>query len=235
MILLEMPRNYEWTAPAEGRSKINNTLAEKYRPKTFDEIIGNREAIEALQTLAKKPKGMVPNMLLTGPVGCGKTTAAKCFISERALWKQNNPKFEWDFGGLAVYNASDDRGIETMREIKRYANCSSEIIIYLNEADRLTSDAKDALRSILENKNDAVFILDGNDETLFTPAVKSRCVPFRFNPLEATAIYHRLLYIFNTEGIEVNDDVENVARELAEQSNGDLRSAINSLEARFID
>ncbi len=207
-------------------------LTEKYRPKTFDQILGNRDIIDHLQNLTRRGKGAVPNLLLTGPVGCGKTTTAQCFIKGRELWKQQNSEnFPYDFGTFEEYNASDYRGIDFIREkIKPITKLKKETIVYLNEADRLTPEAQDVMKSILEFKGNAVFILDGNDETRFTDAVKSRCVHFRFKPLLVPEVYNQLLYIIKTEGIQVNTQIEKVAKELAIQSNGYMRTAINSLE-----
>jgi replication factor C small subunit len=110
-----------------------------------------------------------------------------------------------------------------------------EILIYLNEADNLTIDAQEALRSPLEKKRNLIFILDGNKEAGFTAPIKSRCTIFYFKPLTDAEIIERLLYIIKTEGIQVNEEVEKAVKELAEQAHGDMRAAINSLEARILD
>jgi DNA polymerase III delta prime subunit len=212
-------------------------LTEKYRPKTFDEIIGNRDNIEQIRNLCRRPKGAVPCILLTGAAGLGKTSATHCFIRERLLWRaQNSESYRYDFGNFEEYNNSDYRGIDFVREkIKPITKLKAEIIVYLNEADRLTPEAQDAMKSILENKGNAIFILDGNKEEYLTEPTKSRCVHFRFKPLSVPEIYNRLLYIIKAEGIQVNTQIHDTVKELAVQAKGDMRTAINSLEAIIID
>jgi replication factor C small subunit len=211
-------------------------LTEKYRPKTFDQIVGNRDIIDQLRNFAMRPKGEVPNILMTGPVGCGKTTAARCYIRERDLWKQqNSDPHRYEVGSFEGYNASNDRGIEFVRKITRYTKIVSESITYLNEADSMTNEAQAGMRGPLENKGNAIFILDGNDEKCFTDAIKSRCVHFRFKLLANTDIYNRLTYIIKSEGIKINQQIEKAIKELAEQSNGDMRKALNALDAFIHD
>lgn len=211
-----------------------NNLTEKHRPKSFDEIVGNREHIEKLQNFVTRPKGAVPNMLFLGPPGCGKTTAARCFATARKLWTEQNSKdpFACLFdANYSEYNASQYRGIDTIREIARYAGLSCETITYLDESDNFTKDAQEALRSPLENKGNAIFILAGNDEAGFSDAIKSRCVIFRFQKLETPEIYNRLLYILKAEDVKVTEQIEKKLKELAKNADGDLRKAINALEA----
>lgn len=215
------------------KSCLNESLTEKYRPKTFDEIVGNRENVMTFQRFAAKPKGTVPNILLIGPAGYGKTTAVRCFVRERKLWLGNRSiisiKDSFD-GWFEEYNASSDRGLDFVRSLSRSTRLVGETIIYLNEADYMTKEAQAGLRSIIENKGFAIFILDGNNEADFIEPIKSRCVIFRFKPLTAMEILQRLLAILKDEKVQVNEQVENIARKLAEQSNGDMRRAINDLE-----
>jgi replication factor C small subunit len=222
---IEAKKNYviaEGDIKKEEKKHMANPLVEKYRPETFDEIVGNQEIIEQLQIFAKRPKGAIPNILIVGPAGCGKTTAVRCFSNERKcpLWE---------------YNASDDRGIDFIRKISRISRLIWESINYLNEADSLTKEAQNGLKSILEKKVNTIFILDGNDEAGFIEPIKSRCVVFRFKPLTTKEIFDRLSYIIKAEGIQVDEQVEKLIREIAEQANGDLRRAINDLEMHLND
>jgi DNA polymerase III delta prime subunit len=210
---------------------MNNTLTEKYRPKSFNEIVGNQESIQQIQNLSKRPIGQVPVILLLGPAGCGKTSAAKCFASERKNWlEQEEQALIVSNTDVKEFNASSYRGIDFIREIQQYMGYRTETIIYLNEADNMTDDAKKALRSLLENKVNVIFILDGNDEKGFTEPIKSRCTIFEFQPLSVSEIYNQLIFILKTEGIAVTEEIEKTVNDLAEKSNGDMRQAINSLD-----
>jgi DNA polymerase III delta prime subunit len=161
---------------------------------------------------------------MIGLPGCGKTTAARCYIRLRQLWKHQNPDFQWDIGGFNEYNTSDYRGIDFVREkIERLTKLTCETIAYMKEADNMTDDAKKALRSPLEDKGNAIFILDGNDESGFTEAIKSRCLILRFKPLSTTEVANQLFYILKAEGMQVNAKIEDALKELAVQSRGDMR------------
>lgn len=86
---------------------------QKYRPKVLQEVQGNVDSIEKLKRIAQQ--GNVPNMILVGPPGIGKTSSVLCLA--RALLKQSYSQC------VKELNASDDRGIDVVRNtIKEFAN-----------------------------------------------------------------------------------------------------------------
>jgi len=209
-------------------------LSEKYRPKDWDEVVSQKRVISALkEILAKcqKPIGFFdfdeptegrkpPNMLFIGPPGTGKTTIAKIFAKQ--------------YGScVEEFNASDERGLEVIREkIKPLSNVVITVLIYLNEADGITKDAQAALRSIMENSKNAVFILDVNDESKIIDPIKSRCTEFRFKPLNLAEVTRRLTEICEGEGIQLTSSEEAKAAfdKIYKNGQGDMRKAINELE-----
>ena len=125
-------------------------------------------------------------------------------------------------------NASKDIGIDLIRGLEVYTKRLEETIIYLNEADRLTSETQDAVKSILENKGNAIFILDGNSIEGLTDPIISRCAAkFIFMPPSNEEITRRLLYKANGEGIPLTNEEAN---KMAEEAKGDMRAAIGKLE-----
>ena len=199
-------------------------LAEKYRPKTLDEVVGQDKIIQAIKNILERHENSIPHMLFVGQAGVGKTTVAMC-IARELFGKEWQERF-------VELNASDERGIDTVRnKIKKLAMTAGKRIIFLDEADALTEDAQQALRRIMEKSNN-VFILSCNYEHKIITPIKSRCARFVFKPIPKNLILRRLLEIIKAEGIqlEVSKETKKALTMIAEYANGDLRYAINMLE-----
>lgn len=201
-------------------------LVEKYRPKSFDEIVGQDEIIQNVKNAISRPEK--PHLLFVGPPGCGKTSTANCvaraIFGER--WRQHYTEL----------NASDERGIDTVRDkIKRLSKIKGQRIIFLDEVDNMTADAQQALRRIMETTRSTMFILSGNREWKIIAPIKSRCVIFRFKRLSDRAVLRRLLEVCKAEGITITKDAREGFVELVKGAKGDLRKALNTLEALVND
>ncbi len=91
---------------------MDEVWLEKYRPCVLDDVCGNIEAVNHLKQFASK--GNIPNMILTGPPGIGKTSSVLCLA--RHLLKESYKQ------AVTELNASDDRGIDVIREqVKGFA------------------------------------------------------------------------------------------------------------------
>jgi len=134
-------------------------------------------------------------------------------------------------------NASDERGIDVVRDrIKSFARSSfggfDYRIIFLDEADALTSDAQSALRRTMEQfSNNTRFILSCNYSSQIIDPIQSRCAVFRFSPLGDEAVEATVREIADAEGIEVTDDGVDA---LVYAAGGDMRKAINGLQAAAV-
>jgi len=202
-------------------------LVDKYRPSTLDEIIGHDDIIKSLKRFVKR--GEIPHLLFYGTPGTGKTTAA------RAIAKELNVPID-------EFNASDDRGIDTVRgKIKRLSLSSSFgapfRIILLDEVDNMTYDAMEALRRIMERSESARFILTCNQLHKVTEPIQSRCALFEFKRLSDTDVIKILAKIVRDEGMQYEDlnSLKSALIYLARESNGDLRRAITNGIERLID
>ena len=197
---------------------------EKYRPQTLDEIKGQDDIVERLQSYIDQRD--LPHLLFSGRAGIGKTTAATAIARE--VYGD-----DWR-GNFLELNASDQRGIDVVRDrIKNFARSSfgghDYRIIFLDEADSLTSDAQSALRRTMEQFSDNTrFILSCNYSSKIIDPIQSRCAVFRFSPLSDEAVAAQIDEIAAAEGIEVTDDGRDA---LVYAAGSDMRRAINSLQA----
>ncbi|MBU0466195.1 MAG: replication factor C small subunit [Nanoarchaeota archaeon] len=202
-----------------------NIWTEKYRPVTFDEMVGQQEILKRVKSLVQALN--IPHLLFAGPAGTGKSTLALIVVKELFgdKWKEN----------YLELNASDERGIDVVRQkVKDFARTKAIEnipfkVIFLDEADALTKEAQQALRRTMENyTNTCRFIMSCNYSSRIIDPIQSRCVIFRFKLLEKKDIKKRIDVITQNENLNL---VEEGFNALYESSEGDCRRAINLLQA----
>ncbi len=212
------------SAGVAGRTEV---WIEKYRPDPLDEIKGHENIVPRL--LSYVEQNDLPNLMFSGPAGTGKTTAAQAIARELygEDWREN----------FLELNASDERGIDVVRDrIKNFARSSfggyNYRIIFLDEADALTSDAQSALRRTMEQfSHNTRFILSCNYSSQIIDPIQSRCAVFRFTELSADAIEAQVREIAIEEDIDVTSDGVDA---LVYAAAGDMRKAINGLQAAAV-
>lgn len=203
-------------------------LVEKYRPHTVEDCI-LPDRIKSVFTEYVN-EGNIPNLMLTGPAGCGKTTIAKAMCEQLGL----NHLF---------INSSDERGIDMLRtKIKGYASTVSltggRKVIILDEADYLTPEAQAALRGAIEEFSDnCSFIFTCNFKARLIDALHSRCAVVDFGlkgdekPKMAVKMLKRLEQILSTEGITYD---KAVLVKLIERYFPDYRRLLNELQRHAV-
>jgi DNA polymerase III delta prime subunit len=197
---------------------------EKYRPKTVDECILPERLKQPFQEYVNQKQ--IPNLLLTGGAGVGKTTVAKAMCNE----------IDCDF---MILNGSDENGVDTIRyKIKNYASSMSlnggRKVIILDEADYLTPQAQAILRnSIEEFASNCSFIFTCNYKNKLIEPLHSRCAVVEFSLKNgekakmASAFFKRIQSILRSENIEFEDSV---IAELIKKHFPDFRRALNELQ-----
>jgi replication factor C small subunit len=223
---------------------------EKYRPHTLEEIIGQEQVIDHLLAFAQK--GSVPHLILTGKHGTGKTSAIQC-LAKRLYgenWQMNTSVFQTAdlFLQGKNYLEQEERYAHLFRKqagllanfkyiTKSYAAMrpldSSFKLMVFEDAHRLTREAQQALRRIMERTSGTCrFILSTTNPSAILPAISSRCLPLFFAPIESGMMERHLVGIRQKEigsrdMHRCNDDHVDL---IVQASRGDLRRAIMLLQ-----
>jgi DNA polymerase III delta prime subunit len=197
---------------------------EKYRPHTIAECILPERIKKAFQSYVDE--GNIPNLMLTGSAGVGKTTVARAMCEHMGL----NHLF---------INSSEDRGIDMLRtKIRGYASTISltggRKVIILDEADYLTPEAQAGLRGAIEEYSEnCSFIFTCNFKSRLIDALHSRCSVVDFSlkadekPRMASQLFTRLSTILSNEGVEYD---KQVLIKVVEKFFPDYRRALNELQ-----
>lgn len=199
---------------------------EKYRPSKFEDIVGNEEAVSRLAIFSEK--GNVPNIILSGPPGVGKTTTilALCRILLGKNYRES----------VLELNASNERGIDVVRNrIKQFAQTQVTLdsgkhkIIILDEADSMTEAAQQALRRTMEIYSKTTrFALACNTSDKIIEPIQSRCAVVRFMKLSDGQVKERVLSVCQQEDVDFTDDgIEAIVN----TAQGDMRQALNNLQS----
>ena len=209
----------------------NIPWVDKYRPIKLDHIIHQDEVKKVLKNTVKT--GELPHLLFYGPPGTGKTSTILALGYELFGPRVMNDR-------ILELNASDEHGIDTVRDkIITFAKetiCTGDPkypsppfkIIILDEADAITLDAQSALRKIIETSSRITrFCFTCNYIEKIIDPIISRCIKFRFKPIDASSLITRLRNIGIKEKLVLDDSCYN---KIFESSEGDARRAIMTLQ-----
>ncbi|KAF2474173.1 P-loop containing nucleoside triphosphate hydrolase protein [Lindgomyces ingoldianus] len=221
--------------PVEAEDSL--PWVEKYRPNTLNDVAGHQDILATINKFVDSNR--LPHLLLYGPPGTGKTSTVLA-LARRIYGNKNMRQM------VLELNASDDRGIDVVREqIKTFSSTkqifsaapkpgeSSSLatfkLIILDEADAMTATAQMALRRIMEKYTaNTRFCIIANYTHKLSPALLSRCTRFRFSPLKEVDIRSLVDKVIEEENINIIPDA---TASLVTLSKGDMRRALNVLQA----
>jgi DNA polymerase III subunit gamma/tau len=217
-------------------------LARKWRPKTFDDLIGQPYIIQALKNAVSTEK-IAHALIFSGPRGVGKTTTAR--IVAKALNCEKGPTPEpcsvcvfckeiSDGKSLDVseIDAASHTGVNDVREIienVKYVPSSGKTKIYIiDEAHMLSQAAFNALLKTLEEPPPRVlFILATTEVHKIPVTILSRCQRYDFKRVSTAKIKERIEFITHSEGIKIADETHYL---VAQEADGSLRDALSILD-----
>lgn len=193
-------------------------LYRKYRPSTFDDVVGNETTIKSLR---KELENGSHVFLMTGAAGCGKTTLARIMAKEVGA------------GELSIHeiNSAENRGIDTAREIMeqmRYLPSDGDSVVWiLDEMHMITSAGQNALLKALEDTPDYVyFFLCTTDPQKLIAPLKTRCSIINVSPLSDDDMLLLLKRTARAEKIKISSEVCDRIIEIAQ---GGCRKALKLL------
>ena len=203
-------------------TRENTLLNEKYRPDNLDNYVGNPNL---KSTLAKQlSQNDIQNYLFYGPAGTGKTTLAKLIVNNL------------DCDSLYI-NASDERGIETIRDkVSGFASVASIKplkVVILDESDFLTIQAQASLRNVIETFSRTTrFILTCNFVERIIDPIQSRCQTFKIVPPTKKEVAVHITGICDKENIGY--EIPSIGK-LVNKYYPDIRKMLNTVQASTVD
>jgi DNA polymerase III subunit gamma/tau len=217
-------------------------IARKWRPQTFDDLVGQKHVTETLGNAIRNNR-VAHAYIFSGARGVGKTTAAR--ILAKALNCVNGPTAEpcgvcdscteiatGTSLDVIEIDAASNRGIDQIRELRemvRYAPAASRSkVVILDEAHMLTGEASNALLKTLEEPPDRViFVMATTEPENLVDTIRSRSQHFHFRALTFAEITGRLEEIAQKENLQIEPGALAVIARMAE---GSLRDALSLLE-----
>ena len=221
---------------------MRQAIYREYRPKTFDEVLGQNQVTEVLKNQVKN--NLIGHAyIFSGTRGTGKTSCAKIFArAVNCLDPQNGSPCNKCKNCLTVLNeetfdivemdAASNRRIEDIRDLRDkviYPPANLKYKVYIiDEAHMITNEGFNALLKIMEEPpKHLVFILATTEIEKIPQTILSRCQRYEFKRLDSSYIKENILNITEDLNIEIEDEAANI---IANEADGAMRDALSTLD-----
>lgn len=215
--------------------------AEKYRPRTLDQVVGQAEAVDLLRSLVSRANPQSPRaLLLIGPHGCGKSSLANAFVFEYFKTQAGAIDDDDKINGMLLMNlnGADSRGPDSMKQVDMFVSYSSpkeygSKVVIIDSVDRVSYDSQVILsKAIQEHNAKAIFVMTSDSVLDLHPALLSTSFPVYLKPLQIPSIKNHLKFILKQEECSLGD-IE--LDDIAQTSSCSMRDAINKLQLACLD
>lgn len=216
-------------------------LYRRYRPETFDEVIGQDHIVKVLKNQIEQDS-VSHAYLFCGTRGTGKTTMARllakgvncladsgrpCGKCENCIDIQNG-----SFVDLIEIDAASNRGIDDIRSLRESVNYAPSVgrrkVFIIDEVHMLTKEADNALlKTIEEPPENVIFILCTTEPDSLLPTILSRCIRFDFKCMPEDVLQERMQYICDDLGVQMDGEALHM---IAVQADGSARDGLTLLD-----
>jgi DNA polymerase-3 subunit gamma/tau len=204
--------------------------ARKYRPTTFEDVVGQRQVAETLMHEINNNK-LAQAFLFTGPRGVGKTTCARILAKVINAQDGGDPNQDYAFN-IFELDAASNNSVEDIRHLIDQVRIPPQVgrykVYIIDEVHMLSTAGFNAfLKTLEEPPSYAIFILATTEKHKILPTILSRCQVFNFNRIETKDMVEHLKGIAEKENIEASEDALHL---IARKADGGLRDALSMFD-----
>lgn len=207
-------------------------LALKYRPRNFDQVVGQKASSVVLQAMVNK-NALSQVLLFTGPSGVGKTSMARIIAAQL-----NSEGAEDVHAGthpaVLEIDAASNGSVAALRQLKKDLNyaINGHRVVILDEAHAISDEGKAVLLNLLEFPPDNVtFILITTEAHEIPETVRHRCDTYPFRKASVADLTERLNFVISQESISIDSDLVNL---IAQRSEGSFRESLMLLNQIWV-